>query len=415
MDDVLSHSNSLRKPRFPNFLSGESPAQTALALILLAATAPAGAIEGEPEFGGLPVDDLTSSVEDTTDTEFTGNMMQRLAKNWPPDLVVAPIPGRSPQLGWKLALAGGYFLETNKEETARDVPPSIVGGYAMAAENGSYVFGGGAKFNLLDDKLRVTTGLGYADIRYRFYGIGNNAEASGLDLDILQDGHMFFAEGSWRLWRSLFVGVGYTSGQLDTRARLGDQILPGQFNPTLSLDIGAFTIPIKVDSRDDEQFPREGWLVSGRGVFYRESVGSDFETETFKLAVNHYMPVRETDVLASRFVIRTTSDNAPFFILSTFGGAKDLRGYPSGRYRDRMMYAMQTEYRWHVTDRWVLTGFAGVGEVAERFSDFGENFLPAAGVGARFVLSQKHHVSLSADIAVGNDGTEFYFGVGEAF
>jgi hypothetical protein len=259
MDDVLSHSNSLRKRRFPNFLSGESPARTALALILLAATAPAGAIEGEPEFGGLPVDDLTSSVDNTTDTEFTGNMMQRLAKNWPPDLVVAPIPGRSPQLGWKLALAGGDFLETNKEETARDVPPSIVGGYAMAAENGSYVFGGGAKFNLLDDKLRVTTGLGYADIRYRFYGIGNNAEASGLDLDILQDGPMFFAEGSWRLWRSLFVGAGYTSGQ---------------FDPTLSLDIGAFTIPIKVDSRDDEQFPREGWLLSGGGIFYREIDGA---------------------------------------------------------------------------------------------------------------------------------------------
>ncbi len=58
---------------------------------------------------------------------------------------------------------------------------------------------------------------------------------------------------------------------------------------------------------------------------------------------------------------------------------------------------------------------AGFGEVADSFSDFGENYLPAAGIGARFVLSQKHRVGLSADIAVGNDGTEFYFGVGEAF
>ena len=79
------------------------------------------------------------------------------------------------------------------------------------------------------------------------------------------------------------------------------------------------------------------------------------------------------------------------------------------------MYAVQTEYRWHFSDRWIFTGFAGFGEVADEVSDFGSDLLPAAGVGTRFVLSQKHKVSLSADVAVGDDGFEFYFGVGEAF
>jgi hypothetical protein len=45
----------------------------------------------------------------------------------------------------------------------------------------------------------------------------------------------------------------------------------------------------------------------------------------------------------------------------------------------------------------------------------GRNFLPAAGIGARFVLSAKHKVGLSFDAAKGKDGTELYFGVGEAF
>ena len=58
--------------------------------------------------------------------------------------------------------------------------------------------------------------------------------------------------------------------------------------------------------------------------------------------------------------------DAPFFLLSTFGGQTDLRGYPSGRYRDRMMYALQAEYRWQFNDWWVFSGFAGVGEVARR-------------------------------------------------
>jgi hypothetical protein len=68
-----------------------------------------------------------------------------------------------------------------------------------------------------------------------------------------------------------------------------------------------------------------------------------------------------------------------------------------------------------MNDKWIFTGFAGFGEVAPDFGGFGDNYLPAAGVGARFVVSQKHRVSLSFDIARGKDGTEYYFGVGEAF
>jgi len=79
------------------------------------------------------------------------------------------------------------------------------------------------------------------------------------------------------------------------------------------------------------------------------------------------------------------------------------------------MYALQGEYRWAMNDKWIFTGFAGFGEVAPDFGGFGDNYLPAAGVGARFVVSQKHRVSLSFDIARGKDGTEYYFGVGEAF
>jgi outer membrane translocation and assembly module TamA len=150
-------------------------------------------------------------------------------------------------------------------------------------------------------------------------------------------------------------------------------------------------------------------------MLYRESSGSDFDAETYKIAANYYLPIGERNVLASRAMLRWTEGDAPFFLLSTFGGGTDLRGYPSGRYRDRMMYAVQTEYRWQFSERWIFTGFVGAGEVAEDFGDFGNNYLAAAGVGARFVLSKKHRVGLSFDVARGKEGTEVYFGVGEAF
>jgi outer membrane protein assembly factor BamA len=363
----------------------------------------------------IPASDLTSMIGDgglqldATDSE--PGLLGRLAERWPADLVVAPIPGRSPQIGWNLALAVGYFITGKSDEP--DARSSVVGGFAMGAENGSYAYGLGTNLYLLDDRLRVKAGAAYADVRYRYYGSGLENNELGIGVDILQEMPLYFGSAAWNVWKRLYVGAGYLGGEVDSRLRFTTS--NPFFDPSLVLDIGAWSLTLNWDSRDHDQFPRNGWFVDASTRFFRKSAGGDFDAETYKIAFNHYLPVRETDVLASRLLLRGTSEGAPFFLLSTFGGSKDLRGYPSGRYRDEMMYALQTEYRWQYSDSLIFTGFAGFGEVADSFGDMGGDFLPAAGIGARYVLSKKHKVSLSFDVAQGKHGTEYYFGVGEAF
>ena len=354
----------------------------------------------------------TAEILELDDVDFTGNPLKSLIEKWPADLVVAPVPGYSPQLGWNLKLVSGYFLDPDEDA---DHAASVLGGFVMFSENGSSAYGAGANLHLLDDKLRVQVGGLYADVRYDYYATDLPGPIPDFAVPIRQDGPAYFASGSWRVWKKLYVGVGYLGGEIDTELRSLPPIIPPELVSNLALRLGAWTIPLQIDSRDNEQFPRSGWKVDGRTMLYRESVGGDFDAETYKLSANYYLPMRDQDVLASRFVVRAADGNAPFFLLSTLGGSTDLRGYPSGRYRDRYMYAVQSEYRWHVNDHWIFTGFAGFGEVADKFSNFGKEILPAAGIGVRYVLSQKHKVSLSADLAVGDDGTEFYFGVGEAF
>ena len=384
-----------------------------LSLVLL----PVSVLAQEDEPGTrLPETDLSDLVGDSgidlSDANASDSFMARFSERWPEDLLLAPVPGRSPQFGWSLALGAGYFLRTDKQDS--ETPPSLLGGFAWYAEKGSDAAGLGGNLHLRNDDVRVQFGLGYLDVTYRYYGIGD-FNASGISFDVLQNGPLYFASASYRVWRKLYVGVGYIGGSVDTRPRLRlDEVGP-EFDLTVNTDIGAITVPIQYDSRDHENFPRNGWFVSGRTNLYREYAASDFDATTFSLSINKYLPVRARDVLALRAYFRSTFGDAPFFLLSTFGGSKDLRGYPSGRYRDKMMYAIQGEYRWQVSDRWILTGFAGVGETAPEVKEFGEDFLPAAGLGARFVLSAKHRVSLSFDVARGKDGTEYYFGVNEAF
>lgn len=394
------------------------PSITVLAIFLCsgASAQSANSPEGPARDFDLPAAELTDMVGDggldLGDESYEGTSLQRFADKWPKDLVIAPIPGYSPQLGWNLTLAGGYFLNSKKE--GFESPPSIIGGFGMIAENGSYAYGGGTYLHLLEDKLRVKVGAAYADLNYRFYGIGNNQNDLGISFDIFQKMPLYFASTTYRVWKKLYVGVGYTGGTVDTRIKVVFPD-PNLVNPIGELDIGAWMIPLEWDSRDHEQFPRKGWKVDGRAMFYSDSAGSDFNAETYKIAANFYYPIGERNVLASRLMMRWTNGDAPFFLLSTFGGSTDLRGYASGRFRDRMMYAAQTEYRWHFSERWIFTSFVGVGEVADRFSNFGNNFLPAVGVGTRFVLSKEHRVGLSFDVATGTEGTEYYVGVGEAF
>ena len=364
----------------------------------------------------LPSSEAAELVDDggleLEDFDFIGNPSRRLTPRWPEDLVIAPIPGRSPQLGWQLTLGAGYFFKLGKQDSK--APPSILGGFGMVSENGSHAYGAGGNLHMLDGKLRVKAGAAYADVRYRYYGIGNAQNGADIGVDILQEMPMFFATATYRVWRQLYLGAGYLAGKVDSSAQVSSPD-PELVIPLGEVSLGAWIIPFEWDSRDHQQFPRRGWKIDGNAKIFRDGVGAEFDAETYKIAANFYHPVGERHVLASRAVVRWTEGDAPFFLLSSFGGSTDLRGYPSGRYRDRIMYALQTEYRHQLSDRWILTGFVGVGEVAPRWSDFGNNFLPAGGIGTRFVLSKKHRVGLSFDMARGKTGTEYYFGVGEAF
>ena len=120
-----------------------------LALSIASAQTDEDTTPAERDFD-LPAADLGSAIGDGgldfEDVDFQGSPLKRFAQRWPDNLVIAPIPGRSPQLGWTLTLAGGYFLESKKEDG--DTSPSILGGFAMFAKNGSYAYGGGANLHL---------------------------------------------------------------------------------------------------------------------------------------------------------------------------------------------------------------------------------------------------------------------------
>ncbi|MBL7805619.1 MAG: BamA/TamA family outer membrane protein [Saprospiraceae bacterium] len=168
------------------------------------------------------------------------------------------------------------------------------------------------------------------------------------------------------------------------------------------------------DSRDNQFYPGKGVLIES--TLFGESPlwGSNFSYLRFSLESSRYFTLLKNNVLALHFLGQTSAGNPPFYGMAQLGGARLLRGYPLGKYRDRHVLLVQAEYRFPIFWRFKGVVFGGTGSV---FGTPGERlrWRPNAGAGLRFEFDRKQHIHLRMDYGIGAHNSGFYLTVGEAF
>ena len=135
------------------------------------------------------------------------------------------------------------------------------------------------------------------------------------------------------------------------------------------------------------------------------------------LDLRRYFPLF-SNVLALRALGAASVATPPFDLMPQLGGDALLRGYFSGRYRDRQLMAFQAEYRFHLWWRIGGVGFIGAGQLGDVFGDFDlGSFHTNAGGGIRFLLSRAEGLNIRADWGwgLGASSSGFYLSLGEAF
>ena len=330
------------------------------------------------------------------------------------DVVVAPIPISNPTIGTGLAVVVMPFYHL-----APGTPLSNTAVAAGVTSSGSGGVGAAQSTRLRGDDVRIDGFLGYVDLRYKFYGAGSSAGTSGQSVPILQKGFAFAPELLFKTARGMFFGLRYRGLRVETAVDGDPGVLPPAVAEALPASITIVSSGIgpraTFDTRDNDMNPSSGVLVDLRANFADDSLGSDFDYETYDLGANYY---RRTGpgVLALRGYLCQASDRTPLFDLCLFGAGSDLRGYEVGRYRDRAMAAAQAEYRFPLIGRFGGVVFGGWGKVARSFGAMGdEPDLPSVGFGVRWLAAEKARVNLSVDIARGRDSTSLYVYVKESF
>ncbi len=121
-------------------------------------------------------------------------------------------------------------------------------------------------------------------------------------------------------------------------------------------------------------------------------------------------------MIAFQLFMNFIDGNAPFQLLSRIGGEKIMRGYYQGRYRDKHVAVLQTEYRMKIWRRFGMVGFVGFGDVAHRLQDFDlRNFRLSIGLGLRYLYSSAEGINVRIDFGFHGGTPGPYITINEAF
>ncbi len=333
------------------------------------------------------------------------------------DYVIAPIPVVNPLLGTGLTLAGALLYRVNPNDNVS--PPSLTGVGGFYASTGSRAAAFAQKLYLKEDRYRILLGAGYFNLFYDFYGIGFGAGKDEYKVSIDQEGALFNGEILVRLFGRLYAGLFYRYFPTRTRPDgvLRDALVEiGIPEAQLDLDIGALGVHLQHDLRDNTFNPAEGHLFDLTAAFQEPSFGSDLTYQKYEASYNHYLALSGPSVLAMRASGCYAAGDVPFFDLCLLGAKSDIRGYTVGRYQDRTLLAGQVEYRRGLYKKFGGVVFGGIAQVGKNLHDFNSSsWLPAAGAGLRYMVSEVHKLNFRVDLARGRDETALYVSVGEAF
>ncbi|PSR52725.1 hypothetical protein AHMF7605_03890 [Adhaeribacter arboris] len=268
------------------------------------------------------------------------------------------------------------------------------------------------------ERYNITGAANYYDWPILYYGIGNSNTLTDSSL-VTYKLFLFQNRVLKKLKNFLFVGGQYQLTRINN-VQFKNPASKIQERDAAELDgsiTSGFGPAFLFDSRDNPLNTVRGWYAEAGTFINHKGLGSEFNFTRFILDVRRFLPLSSKQVLAFQGVGKFSTGHVPFREMALLGGGRTMRGFYEGRFRDRQLLALQSEYRQQVFSRVGFVMFGGIGEVGNSGRDFSFGQLKqAVGAGLRLMLNRKQRLNIRIDYAVGSDKAKgLYFDIGEAF
>ncbi len=329
------------------------------------------------------------------------------------NLYAYPIAFYSPESNLALGALGILSFHLSEKPNSKPSKIEVYGYYTL---NTQFSFSSKPEVYFDDDKFYLSSYLNYSKVIDKYYGVGSNSINID-DPSYESRSSLIFLKFQRQIVNNINAGLIYEFRNY--------RIVDVKKNPYLQSGLvfggnGGITsglgIVASYDSRNNIYYPESGGLYEIASIYFVKNLGSDYSYTRTSIDLRKFNKITDEQVLAIQFFYNFINGSAPFYSIPPLGGETILRGYFTGRYRDRHHFAAQVEYRLRVWWKFGLVAFAGLGDVAQKFSLFTLKHLKFSyGAGVRFRFDDEELLDLRADVGFGRNTSGFYFSLNQAF
>jgi outer membrane protein assembly factor BamA len=322
-----------------------------------------------------------------------------------------PVIFYTPETKLALGVGGGYYFRTNPA-----TKPSRLDGFLMYTLRKQFRITLAPDVYFKQNTYRLQSVLSFSYFPDKFFGIGPDT-TKDMEEDYTSRLYLIQFSIQRKLFLNLNAGVRFELGrsrlvEIDEGGLLASGTIPGS-DGGISSGTGLY---INWDSRDNIYFPSSGSFHQAYVIMFRRAFGGDYHFNRYVLDLRKYFTFLASHVLAVQGYFSFISGDPPFQMMSLMGGQNNMRGYWTGRFRDKNLITVQAEYRIPLVKRIGVVGFAGLGNVASRLSHFGHSDLKySLGFGLRYAFNPKEKLNIRLDIGFTKEGSGFYITATEAF
>jgi hypothetical protein len=327
----------------------------------------------------------------------------------------SPVVGYSPETRLYLGAGLVWYLPPSKKYP--DTYPSVLKGVFVYTLNKQIESNVSGDSYLRNNLFKLNYSTSYFKFPDSFFGIGNytkEEDKEKYDYDYFN----IYINGQRKVKENIYAGLKtffeYTKVyNIDSTGFFANDTIPGE-EGGINTGIGPW---FTFDTRDNIYFPLKGINIDVSAVVHNEVIGSGYNYVDYLLEVSQFNKIGKDDVLGFNFYGQFVPGNPPFNRMAQLGGDKHMRGNFEGRFRDKNYLTLQAEYRITFWKYFGINVFAGIGEVADEFSNFSAKGLKYSyGAGGRLFIVPEDKLSLRVDYGFdgyGNGG--LYVTFREAF
>lgn len=324
-----------------------------------------------------------------------------------------PMINYNSSLGIMVGGMGKMYYKLNTEDSISPSSSTMLVG--MYSTSKTYMIAAIQKFYFMEDKWRAKVIAGYGDVFFQFNTAGQgHVDEGGVWVDYNTNVNMFHLSLQRKVLPNFYVGLEGTIYSASTKYEIEN---PTGEDVTSNSDMNSLGYNFSYDSRDNVNFPINGFFIEYKNNFIREVFGSTSEFDRFEIAANYFWDIKKNSksILVSRIYANIASGDVPFEGQS-FIGMDDLRGYSKGEFRGDQVYTAQMELRQNIHKKFGMIGFLGAGVAVNQFSDItNTEVAPSIGVGVRYLMIPSEKINIGIDVGIGKDDWSLSFRIGESF